>query len=192
MTTENALILIDFINDIVHQDGKLAKKGYHDFTVRHKTPNALQATLEHARAKGWLVCHVRVGFLPTYVDHPSHSPLFGAAKQYRALCQNEWGTEFNEIALPSEKEPIVQKSRVSAFYNTNLDTILRINGTRNVYIAGVATDLAVEAAVRDAHDRDYLAYVISDCCAAASDEDHQKALTTLSKVAKVVNSKNLT
>ena len=34
-TTENALLLIDFINEIVHPDGRLAGKGYADFDARH-------------------------------------------------------------------------------------------------------------------------------------------------------------
>jgi len=49
----------------------------------------------------------------------------------------------------------------------------------------VVTDLAVQSAVRDAHGRDYMVYVLRDCCAAASDDDHERTLQLLSKVASI-------
>jgi len=185
MSNENALILIDFINDIVHEDGKLSKMGYYDFIVRNNTQQVLADVLKTAREKEWLICHVRVGFSAGYVDHPAESPLLGGAKKFEALLNGEWGTEFNEIALPQNDEVIIQKTRVSAFYNTSLDTVLRADNVKNLHIAGVATDIAVESASRDAHDRDYNVFVIQDACVAANDEDHKTALATISKFAKV-------
>jgi nicotinamidase-related amidase len=44
----------------------------------------------------------------------------------------------------------------------------------------------VQAAARDAHDRDFDVTVVSDACAAATDEDHATSLSVLSKIAKVV------
>ena len=82
-------------------------------------------------------------------------------------------------------EPVLTKHRVSAFYGTPLDVILRANGIREVLICGVATDLAVQAAARDAHDRDYVVTVVSDCCGAASDEDHETSLRVLAKIGAV-------
>jgi nicotinamidase-related amidase len=182
---KKSLILIDFINEIVHPNGKLAGKGYSDFISRHGTNQTVRDALTFARENRWLVCHVRVGFDPTYLSHPENSPLFGAAKKFGALNQAEWGCEFVDFASPAGSEAIVQKRRVSAFFGTDLESILRANGIVELYFAGCATDLAVQGAVRDAHDRDFVAYVIEDACAAANDEDHNSSLQVLAKIAKV-------
>ena len=173
------------INEMVHADGKLAGKGYADYISRHGTSEKVAELLAKARQGGWLVCHVRVGFDAGYVSHPENSPLFGAAKKFGALNQDAWGCEFIDFASPNNGEAIIQKRRVSAFYSTELDTVLRVNGVSNVYFGGCATDLAVQSAVRDAHDRDFVAIVVSDACAAANDEDHVSSLPVLEKIAKV-------
>jgi nicotinamidase-related amidase len=187
MASDNAVILIDLINDMVAQDGKLARRGYYDFITRHEVGKSLQRLLKRARENGWLVVHVRIGFSPSYVEHPAGSPLLGGAKQFKALCLGEPGTKFNAIAKPADGEIVITKNRVSAFYGTNLESVLRTNGVKNIYVAGVGTDMAVQAAARDAHDRDFAVYVVGDCCGAGSDVDHQNSLQTLSKISKVVN-----
>ncbi|MEJ8560021.1 isochorismatase family cysteine hydrolase [Yoonia sp. GPGPB17] len=185
MSKVNALVLIDYVNEIVHSDGKLSGKGYSDFISRHGTSEKVAELLEKSRQNGWIICHVRVGFDPSYVNHPEDSPLFGAAKKFGALNQDEWGCEFIDFAAPMEGEVVIQKRRVSAFFNTELDTVLRVNGIKNVFFGGCATDLAVQAAVRDAHDRDFTACVVSDACAAANDTDHDTSLPTLEKIARI-------
>lgn len=180
-----ALISVDFINDIVDPKGKLAGKGYADFIGKHHTLENVRKLLDLARREGISVIHVRVGFSPSYAEHPERSPLFGAAKQAQALRLGDWATEFHADAAPVAGETVMVKHRVSAFYGTPLDLVLRARGIRELMICGVATDLAVEAAARDAHDRDYMVTVVSDCCAAARDDEHEQSLRTLSKIASV-------
>lgn len=187
MSMRNALVSIDYINEIVHPDGKLAGKGYADFVERHGTANAIKELLRKARDDGWLVLHIRVGFDAAYLSHPEKSPLFGAAKKYKALNLDDWGCEFVDFAQPTNQEVVINKHRVCAFFNTELDMILRINNSENIYFAGCATDLAVQSAVRSAHDRDYTAFVVTDACAAANDEDHEMSLPILAKVSTLIN-----
>ena len=73
------------------------------------------------------------------------------------------------------------------FFNTALESYLKQLNIKDIYIAGVATDLTVEATARDAHDRDYRVYVLSNCCAAASKEEHDKSLKLISKIGSVVS-----
>jgi nicotinamidase-related amidase len=134
------------------------------------------------------VFHIRIGFSSDYKEHPENSPLFGAAKVAGALQLGSWGTEFHPKAGPVEGEAVITKHRVSAFFSTPLDLLLRTHGVRELLVCGVATDLAVQAAARDAHDRDYAVTVIADCCAAAADEDHEQSLKTIAKFAKIFSS----
>jgi nicotinamidase-related amidase len=74
---------------------------------------------------------------------------------------------------------VITKHRVSAFYRTPLDLILRNKNINSILIAGAATDLSVSNAVRDAHDRDYQVTILADCCVAANQEDHETTLLSL-------------
>lgn len=69
--------------------------------------------------------------------------------------------------------------------------MLRAAGMTDVYIAGVATDLAVEAAARSAHDNDFAVHVVTDASAAANQADHDKSLHVLPKFAQLVTTAEL-
>lgn len=191
MNTQNevgplaALVCVDFINEIISPSGKLSGKGYYDYSVRHDVLDRVRAAQDLFRSRDMPVIHVRVGFSANYLDKPDGSPLFGKADQFGALSLGAEGTQFLDPIAPLDDEIVITKHRVSAFYGTGLDSLLRNRGIRRVFLSGVATDLAVESAARDAHDRDYLVTVISDCCAAASDADHARSLESIAKIASV-------
>ena len=180
-----SLIAIDFVNEIVDPKGKLSGKGYGDFLERHGTLDRVEQLLRAARRAGLPIFHVRVGFSADYREQPEQSPLFGPARRNRVFIRDTWATEFHPRARPEPAETQILKHRVSAFYGTPLDMILRNLGIGEVLIAGVATDLAVQSAAREAHDRGYVVTIVSDCCASVSDSDHEDALRLLSKVAAV-------
>jgi nicotinamidase-related amidase len=180
-----ALLMLDFINEIVDPKGKFAGRGYAAFLEANGTLDRAQQLLLAARNAGMLVVHVRVGFSAGYTEHPAGSPLLGAAKQYAALQLGTWATEFHPKVAPLPDEVIITKHRVNAFYGTPLDLILRNAGIGELLVCGVATDLAVQTAARDAHDRDYGVTVVADCCGAESLEHHNHTLELLSKVAAV-------
>lgn len=181
----STLVLIDFINDIVHPDGKLAGKGYADFIGRHGTLDKVATLLAHVRVKGIDAIHVRIGFSPDYKEQPLGSPLFGHAAKLGALKLGSWGTEFHPLAAPLEGEAVMAKHRVNAFVGTPLDVLLRTRGVTDVVVAGCSTDVGVQTTARMAHDLDYACTVIGDCCAAPKDDDHEQTLRMLSKVARV-------
>lgn len=182
---KTALICIDYINEIVSQGGKLSGKGYYDFVSKYETLDRVARAQRHFRSEGSVIIHVGLGFSANYAEHPTQSLLLGKAREFKALQLGTWGTEFNTKVAPVDGDSILTKHRISAFYHTALDTILHVQGVQQVYLAGVATDLAVQSAARDAHDRDYVITVLADCCAAANEEDHESSLRTLQKIATV-------
>ena len=184
----SALILVDFINEIVHEDWKLAKKGYSDYIKNNNVFQNLSYAIKNAREKKILIIHIRIGFSSTYIEQPKSSLLFGKAHEFQVLKLENWSTQFHEQLDIDKDDIIITKHRVSAFYSTSLDLILKNNWIDTVYIAGVATDLAVSNTVRDAHDRDYDIIVLTDCCAAANEEDHKNALLPLGKIANLKKS----
>ena len=74
---------------------------------------------------------------------------------------------------------VVNKSRVSPFYRTNLEEALRETGADEIIVAGILTNLCVRSLASGAYDRDYKVTVIKDCCVAFSKEIHEFTLQDL-------------
>ncbi|PIT98058.1 MAG: cysteine hydrolase [Candidatus Andersenbacteria bacterium CG10_big_fil_rev_8_21_14_0_10_54_11] len=185
---KSALILIDFINEIVDEKGKFAGKGYPVFVKAHGVLENVNAAIAKARAKDIPVIFVRVGFSPDYREWPESSPLFGAAKKFGALQLGAWATEIHESLNRTDADFLITKHRVSAFYATSLEAILRTLKVDTLLLGGVATDIAVQSAAREAHDRDYRVVVLEDLCGAGSEDDHAQVLRLLAKVTTVAKS----
>lgn len=179
----NTLVLsLDFINDIVHPDGKLANQLDQSLVIA----NANKA-IHWARANDHLVAHVKVGFQKGYKECPIQSPGFSKAPTFDALALGEWGTEFHESLDVQEEDFIVVKPRISPFYCTNLDALLRANYIERIVLFGVSTSMAVLTAAHDAHNRDYYVTVVSDACGTNRDpKTHDYALELLAPISEVI------
>ena len=64
----------------------------------------------------------------------------------------------------------------SAFSHTDLDGILRAKGTRQLFMAGIATNWVVESTTRYGAELGYDVTVLEDCCQGFSDELHGFAI----------------
>lgn len=181
-----ALICIDFINEIVGPDGKLSQKGYRAFVESNGTLAKLARRQDAVRSEGGRVLHVHLGFEPDYADHPAGSKLLGGARNAGILKLGTASTEVSPEVAPMGDDIVIVKKRISAFYGTQLEVVLRSIGASKVVLAGVATDLAVQSAARDAHDRDFVVEIASECCAAASEDDHRYGLENMAKFATIV------
>lgn len=73
----------------------------------------------------------------------------------------------------------VVKTRFSAFIqgSSNVETVLRPRGIDTLFVAGVATNICCESTARDAMMLNYHVAMISDACAAPTDELHAASLT---------------
>ena len=79
--------------------------------------------------------------------------------------------------LPGEK--VVFKHRYSAFYNTDLETVLRCLKVEDVVVSGVMTNLCCESTARDAYYRDYRVFFPADATGSINDEMHLASLLNL-------------
>jgi ureidoacrylate peracid hydrolase len=62
----------------------------------------------------------------------------------------------------------IHKVRMSGFYGTHLDQVLRTQGIQTLFLAGVNIDQCVTTTMEDAYFRDDNAVLLEDACATSS------------------------
>lgn len=181
-----ALILIDYINDICHPQGKIA--GCAPMVAEEQIVAKVNQLTAKARTENMLVIWIAVAFDSNYLEANLSSPIFSKAKQFQALQRNSWGTELLAELNYQDGELVIVKNAVNPFHATNLDHVLRAQGVNEVYLAGVSTEVAIQSCTRDAHDRGYQVNIIGDCCASSNRDKHAASLEMLAYFGKVINS----
>jgi ureidoacrylate peracid hydrolase len=71
---------------------------------------------------------------------------------------------------------VIHKLRMSSFYCTTLDAVLRIRQIGTLIVTGVNTEKCVESTVRDASFRDYDVVVVDDAVATSDRAFHDDSL----------------
>ena len=186
---KTALLVLDFINDIVHPLGKIAASA--EFIKENNVIQHTNETIALARKKHWPIIFIKVGFHAEYQECPNHSPVFSKVKNLGALQLNTWGTNFHDDIQKEENDLTLVKHRVSAFYATSLEAFLNAQQIERLIICGVSTDMAVQTTAREAHDRDYQVVIVSDACGAANTVLHEAAIHSLQRIAQIVKSNEL-
>ena len=82
---------------------------------------------------------------------------------------------------PKEGDITLFKNRYSAFIagSSNLERVLRGAGIDTILIAGTKTNVCCESTARDGMMLDFKIVMVSDCCAALSDDEHRSALENI-------------
>jgi nicotinamidase-related amidase len=115
-----------------------------------------------------------------HVHHPNHIDAGNMGWWWEGICI-EGSTEskvHNDIApLPNEK--VVFKHRYSAFYNTDLETVLRCLRVEDLVISGIMTNLCCESTARDAYYRDFRVFFLADSTGSINEEMHLASLLNL-------------
>jgi nicotinamidase-related amidase len=180
-------LVMDMINDLVAEDGFNAKT----YAVQVKERNVLENTaraIAAARAAGAKVGYVRVGFSPDYREAPESSPIFSGARKNGIFQLGTWGTEVHPAIAPAEGDFDVVKHRVSPFYGTSLEPILRANKIERLVLCGISTNGVVHTGAREAHDRDYEVVVLEDCCAGVTPGEHAHAVACMGRFGSIISS----
>ncbi|MEY4720757.1 MAG: hypothetical protein RIQ46_482 [Pseudomonadota bacterium] len=180
-------LVMDMMNDLVAEDG--FSKATYGVQVRERgvLANAAPA-IAAARAAGAKVGYVRVGFSPDYRECPPASPIFSGARANGIFQLGTWGTQVHPALAPQEGDFDIVKHRVSPFYGTSLEPILRANGIERIVMCGVSTNGVVHSGAREAHDRDYEVVILEDCCAGVTADEHLHAIACLGRYARIVDS----
>lgn len=81
----------------------------------------------------------------------------------------------------SPQDLTICKNRYSALIagSSSLERVLRSLGIDTILVAGTKTNVCCEATARDAMMLDFKVVMVSDCCAALSDDEHRASLETI-------------
>lgn len=181
-------LVMDMMNDLVHADGPNGKSAYGEQVYSRNVLENTRKALDKAREANLHIGFVRVGFSPDYRECPPKSPIFSGARKNKIFKLGTWGTEVHPDLGQQPGDFDIVKHRVSPFYSTSLEAILRTHGIRKIYCSGISTNAVVQAMVREGHDRDYEMVVLEDCCCGLSEEEHSNAIKSLQRFCLVTTS----
>jgi nicotinamidase-related amidase len=184
---KSLFLVMDMTNDLVSETGASAAT----YGVQVRERGVLEKTrkaIDAARKAGVAVGFVRVGFSPDYRECPPASPIFSGARKNGLFKLGTPGPETHPALGQTPADFDIVKHRVSPFYGTSLEPILRANGIERVILCGVSTNGVVHSGARDAHDRDYECIILEDCCAGVTPAEHDHAIACLGRYATIVAS----
>ena len=170
-----AVVVIDMQNAFVSKGGMYDLRGI-ELSGIQKIIEPIARISSAARKKGIKIIYVVMMYSPNLHDAGSpSSPSWykGTLTTYREHPEWEdklptrgtWGAEIVDGLKPQEGDIVVEKLKYSAFFGTNLEAILKTYSIKYLMFAGVATNVCVEATIRDAYHRDYFSILISDATA---------------------------
>jgi len=147
-----ALLMIDAQREYFDADGALFTPHASEILAN------LQRLLGAARDSGTQVIFIRhvnaadggdAGRMGDFSDAPS-------------FTEGTKGVEIVPELVPGAGEPIVDKTRYSAFVNTRLESILKTSGVDTLIIAGLMTQYCSVTTTRHGHDLDYRMVFVVD------------------------------
>ena len=172
---KTALLIIDMQNDLI----KAKEEPFNGVTKMSESKKAISNTarvIAAARqvAMPVIFCgHVcrkdGADIVPTITDEM----LQGLAPPPRErMVEGTSGADFVDELKPQPGDYVVSKRRGNAFYNTELELLLRSRGVDTLICCGAVTNGCVLATVIGARERDFHTIILSDCCVAMTKAVH--------------------
>lgn len=157
---QTALIVVDMQNAYTSLGGYLDLAGF-DVSKTQPVVKQIQQAIDVAHAAGIQVIFFKNGWDADYVEAGGEgSPNFHKSNaiktmrkkpelQGKLLSKGGWDYELIDELQPAPQDIVIEKPRYSGFFHTQLDSILRAKGIRNLVFTGIATNVCVESTLRD-------------------------------------------
>lgn len=181
---DTALLVIDIQNKYMEMsESEEVKVRWEPFLERMRStviPNTT-ALIETCREKKIEVLFARIACLKLDGRDRSLSQK-KPGWNYLLMPRDTEESQLVPELVPKNDEIVVCKTTDSALTGTNLRLILSNMGIKNIIAAGIFTDQCVSSTVRSLADESFNVIVVEDCCAAGSNELHEKELEIINMI----------
>ncbi len=115
-----------------------------------------------------------------HVHHPDRLDAGIMEWWWEGMCiEGSPESEVHGDIAPEPNDKVILKHRYSAFYNTDLETVLRCLKIEDLVITGIMTNMCCESTARDAYYRDYKVFFLADGTGSINEEMHVASLLNL-------------
>lgn len=189
----SALLVIDVQKDFCSRGGAYDDMKHPIERTRQMLSN-VRLLLDSAHHAGALVVYAQNTNLPGHRSTSAPYIRYRAIKrgygyERESTVESTTGWEIVDEVAPIEGDLVVRKHRSSAFAGTDLDQLLRVHGVETVVLTGTTTDGCVESTARAAEALDYYVVLAPDACSAFPQENHDTAVTCMSRRYDVIESR---
>ncbi|RYG87089.1 MAG: isochorismatase family protein, partial [Alphaproteobacteria bacterium] len=80
----------------------------------------------------------------------------------KLLARGGWDYDLVDSLKPQQGDIVIGKTRYSAFFNSQLDSVLRSRGIKTIVFVGIATNVCVESTLRDGFHLEYFGVMLED------------------------------
>lgn len=148
------------------------------------------SAIADARKSGIKIIHVVTAFRPGYPENNPNNSSISAATSRGVYLEGDSSVQIHPAIAPISDEVVLIKRRVSAFFATELDLLLRCANAETIVVAGLITSGAVLSTVAQAVDMDYRIQILEDCCMDRDEEIHRVLMEKVfARKAKIVCTK---
>jgi nicotinamidase-related amidase len=115
-----------------------------------------------------------------HVHHPDQLDAGILGWWWKGMCiEGSPESEIHHELAPQAHEKVIFKHRYSAFYNTDLETVLRVLKVEDLVVTGIMTNMCCESTARDAYFRDYQVFFLADGTGSITEEMQLASLLNL-------------
>ncbi|MBE6043613.1 MAG: cysteine hydrolase [Clostridium thermopalmarium] len=175
---ETALLVIDMQYGGGAPDGSLVKMLKVDVTKQEDIVTPIIKLKDYFNENGMLVVNIKTEYEEDFSDWKMLAERF-EVKKYKHFVKGSLDAEIIPPLAPREGEELVIKHRWNAFFNTNLDELLKSKNIKNLILVGAATDVCVFETCSYAFSLNYNCIVPIETTASFNAERKQMGLEML-------------
>jgi|LSQX01.1.fsa_nt_gb ureidoacrylate peracid hydrolase len=182
-----AVAVVDMQNAFCSKKGMFDVAGMFDEEKVKHVIAANKTVIEAARSAGVKVIYIRMGFRPDFsnaggVESPTYWKEVGMVLMRsnpewmgKFVTVGTWDWQIVDDLAPQDGDIIINKHRYSGFVGTELNAVLHTLNIKHLVLTGIATNVCVEATLRDAFSHEYFPILIEDACGNAGPGFTQEA-----------------
>lgn len=153
------LLVVDMQNDFIKDRSPYSCQMLDDYLIKR-----VKKLLDFFRER-----KIKVVFTQHSIKSNKSNAEFGEPQDVRACIIGTDGWKIiNDLDADSSKEYFLRKDKYDAFYDTELESLLKMENIDTVIICGVLANNCIRATAEGAHYRNFKVIIVTDCCGATS------------------------